>query len=331
MYEIDGKSFFQIEKKGLIDFEINNENKQNEIMEYIMNKNETKNELNHTEETLNYSEESEEEITQEEIIFNHYQLIDIVDYITSEEEISKCPFNKLEDFIKLCEDMGIETEDNCSIIKFDQANNIKLKNVTLWGTKEGLFEFFENKKMKETIEYFKNQYINKSGIFLLINKDNNLAYIIIWPGNLNYMYKKLDEPQKSLLLSLVRNGFTLSNNNVICLSKKQHNEFDFQSIKEFNKKGIYKPIFEEVKFNEQTNDFFKIDKDIQIEYSINEIGGKLKFIKSNNSSIFLYVLREGKINSTLYHNKSFNTLNFEEENIILDEQLSISPEIYLYF
>ena len=331
--KIDGNDFFEIQKNDLIEtFEINDENKQNEIMEYIINKNK-KNELNHSkevinhsEEILNYSEESEEEITQTEIIFNHYQLIDVVDYITSEEEISKCPFNKLEDFIKLCEDMGIETEDNCSIIKFDQANNIKLKSVTLWGTKEGLFEFFENKKMKKTIEYFKNQDINKTGIFLLINKDNNLAYIIIWPGNLNYMYKKIDEPQKDILLSLVRNGFSLSNNNVICLSKKQHEEFDFQSIKKFNKEGIYKPIFEEVKFTEQTNDFFKIDKDIQIEYTKNERDGKLKYIKSNNSSIFLYFLTKENIQSKIYYNTSMEALNFKEENIIFDEQFSISPQ-----
>ena len=111
--KIDGKSFFDIQKNDLIEtFEVNDENKQNEIMEYIINKIKKKNELNH-------SEESEEEITQTEIIFNHYQLIDVVDIITSEEEISKCPFNKLEDCIKLCEDMGIETEDNCSLIKLD--------------------------------------------------------------------------------------------------------------------------------------------------------------------------------------------------------------------
>ena len=42
--------------------------------------------------------------------------------------------------------MKINSEDNCSKIDFDQANEIKLKTLCLWGTKEGLLDFL-NKSM----------------------------------------------------------------------------------------------------------------------------------------------------------------------------------------
>ena len=159
--------------------------------------------------------------------------------------------------------MKIDSEDNCSKINFDQANDIKLNTVTLWGTKEGLFEFFEKKKMYKTMEYLndeKNK--NLSGIILSIKEDRSFAYIIVWPGKMSYIYKQLDEPQKGLLLSLVRIGFSLSDNSVICLSEQQINEFDYKAIKELNNLNAYKLTVGEVKFNDN-NDFLKIeDKNI---------------------------------------------------------------------
>ncbi len=44
----------------------------------------------------------------------------------------------------------------------------------------------------------------------------------------------MDQPQKSLLLSLVRIGLFLSDNSVICLSEKQINEFDYYAIEKFD-------------------------------------------------------------------------------------------------
>ena len=68
--------------------------------------------------------------------FKHYLLIDILEYETSEEDINKCPSNNLQEFIQLCEDMNINNEDNCAKIDFDQADEIKLKTATIWGTKK---------------------------------------------------------------------------------------------------------------------------------------------------------------------------------------------------
>ena len=53
--------------------------------------------------------------------------------------------------------MNIDNKNNCSEIQFDQADKIKLKTVTLWGTKEGLFEFFEKRKMQKNYRIFQRR------------------------------------------------------------------------------------------------------------------------------------------------------------------------------
>ena len=160
--------------------------------------------------------------------------------------------------------MDINNENNCAKINFDQADKIKLKSATLWGTKEGLFEFFEERKMKRTIEYFKDEKIG-SGVVLVIKEDKSFAYIIIWPGKMSYLYKEYDEPQKSLLLTLLRIGFSLSNDYIFCLSKEQRNEFDFQGINELYNANAFKITIGEVKFNDNNNDFFFFFKNIKIK------------------------------------------------------------------
>ena len=47
--------------------------------------------------------------------------------------------------------MNIETKNNCTEIAFSQANEIKIKSVTLWGRNEGLLEFFDKKNMMKTL------------------------------------------------------------------------------------------------------------------------------------------------------------------------------------
>ena len=275
---------------------------------------------------------SEIEEPKEEQIFKQYLLIEIIEYITSEEEINKCPNNKLEDFIQLCEDMKIDSEDNCSKINFDQANDIKLKTVTLWGTKEGLFEFFEKKKMYKTLEYLKDEKNkNLSGIILSIKEDRSFAYIIVWPGKMSYIYKQLDEPQKGLLLSLVRIGFSLSDNSVICLSEQQMNEFDYKAIKELNNLNAYKLTVGEVKFNEN-NDFLKIeDKNIEIEFASNELEGEMKDIKVNGSSVFIYIMTKDNIIYDSFNKVSYNKLDFNHENILISEDFEMNEnDLYIF-
>ena len=139
------------------------------------------------------SEEMNEQIEEEEK-YKHFELIEISNYFTSEGEINKCPFNNIEGFIELCNFMGIKNEDNCKIIDFDQANKINLKVSTVLGTIDALYEFFKNKKMFDTLKYFQNINNKNGGIYLIINEDKSFGYIIIWPGNMKYLYKKVDEP-----------------------------------------------------------------------------------------------------------------------------------------
>ena len=93
-------------------------------------------------------EEEDEEEEEKEENFKNFHLIDIEDYITSEDEYNKCPFNKTEGFIELCNFFNIYNKENCSDINFEDASSKQLKVSTLWGTIDALFEFFEKKIWK---------------------------------------------------------------------------------------------------------------------------------------------------------------------------------------
>ena len=223
--------------------------------------------------------------------------------------------------------MNIETKNNCTEIAFSQANEIKIKSVTLWGTKEGLLEFFDQKNMMKTREYFKKRDKNlKSGIFLLIKEDKSFAYIVIWPGKMTYQYQKLDEPQKDLLLSLVRIGLSLSDNSVICLTKIQQNEFDFQALKNINNKWAYKPTIGEVTINKNDYDFFNLNEDIEIEMDSEEINENMNIIKLNGSSIFLSSQLLDNSNVEIYSNTPEQKINFNEENVLIDKNINYRPK-----
>ena len=323
--EIDGEQFFTLEESDLGDLEID-ENQRKEIVEFLekskkMLISETKEKESDNTENI----EVEEEQINEEEVFHHFLLIEVVEYITSEEEINKCPFNHREGFAELCKYMNIETKENCSTINYDQANNYKLKSATLWGTKDALFQFFDKRKMNKSLDFFKNK-ANSSGIYLLIKEDKSFAYIVIWPGKMTYLYRRMDEPQKDLLLSLVRTGFTLSNNNIISLTEKEQNEFDFQATKYFNSGGTYKSTVGEVKFQQNSDDFFKIEDDLDIKYQKEEFGGELKEIKTNNSSVFLYISTKETINSEEFDKIPMNKLNFNIKNVCFDSDFNLSPD-----
>ena len=307
---ITGKEFF--DKEIISEFQLNDKAKK-EIFNYIDDYN-------------NKSEEEEDEIIDKEEEFKYFHLIDIIEYLTSEEEYSKCPFNKKEGFIELCNFMGIENKDNCTKINFEQASKINIKISTIWGSKESLFEFFESKKMKNVLEFFKNNKNDSGGIYLLINMDKSFAYNLIWPGKMNYLYKKLDEPQKDLLLSLVRIGFSLSNDNIICLSEKQKNEFDFKKIKELKSEGIFRATEGKLATQSEEN-YFKLGEESDIKYSLQT--EKIKKFKLNNSSIFLYISKNESVNFEVYDKIPNSKLNFNAENIILNENFELT-EVNLY-
>ena len=306
--EIDGNQFFELGPDDLSDLSISEEI-QREILNYI-----------NTQESEEEEEEENDEQIDEEEKYKHFELINIIGYSTSEGEYNKCPYNKKEGFIELCNFMGIKNKENCETIDFDQANKIKLKVSTIWGSIEALFEFFESKKMYNTIEYFKNNNNKLGGIYLLIKEDKSFGYIIIWPGKMNYLYKKLEEPQKDLLLSLVRIGFSLSDNNIICLTEKQKNEFDFQAIKIFNKEEIPEPTEGQLNILEEES-YFKLGEDLEIKYDFDE---KITNFKLNNSSLFFYIPKDETLNPVVYDKISKDKLNYNVENVIISKYFELS-------
>ena len=138
-----------------------------------------------------------------------------------------------------------------------------------------------------------------------------------------YQYKQLDEPQKSLLLSLVRIGFSLSDDNVICLTENQSKDFDFQAINEFNNINAFKPTIGELKYNQISDDIFKIDKNINIEISLNEIDGKIKNIATNGNNIFIYILTDESTSCKHFYKMPYNKLNFNDKNIYINEKFNL--------
>ena len=160
-YEVNGENFFEMESNELDDdYKIDKEI-QKKIMNYIKKrkkeeeeeekrKKEEEERKKKEEEEKNKKEEEKEEEEEEkeeekEEYFQNFQLINIEDYITSEDEYNKCPFNKTEGFIELCNFFNIYNKENCSEINFEDANSKQLKVSTLWGTIDALFEFFEKK------------------------------------------------------------------------------------------------------------------------------------------------------------------------------------------
>lgn len=253
-------------------------------------------------------------------------MIEIAKYFTSEGEYNKCPFNKIEGFIELCNFMGIENKENCKIIDFDQANKMSLKVSTVLGTIDALYEFFQNKKMFDTLKYFQNINNKYGGIYLIIKEDKSFGYIIIWPGNMKYLYKKIDEPQKDLLLSLVRIGFSLCEENIICLTEKQKDEFDFQAFKELESEDIPQATESKINFFEvENNSYFKLGKDLEIKFQFN-INETINDFKLNDNSIFLYISSGDSLKIEPFDKMPKENLNYNIENVIINENFELDGE-----
>ena len=331
--EVDGNVLFSL--TSLEQYYINEETEK-KILDYINKikseeKNKDSNNLNlvKIEKDLNNEEEIIEQIKEEEK-YKHFELIEITNYFTSEGEYNKCPFNKTEGFIELCNFMGIDNKENCKIIDFDQANKMNLKVSTVWGTIDALYEFFKIRKMFDTLEYFKKNKNKYGGIYLIIKEDKSFGYIIIWPGNMKYLYKKLEEPQKDLLLSLVRIGFSLCEENIICLTENQKDEFDFQGFKELESEDIPQAIESKLNIFEEETSYFKLGKDLEIKYEFNN-DEAIDDFKLNNNSIFLNISFKDSIIYHLFDKMPTESLNFNEGNIIINKNFDLKGEKFYNF
>ena len=251
---IEIEEFIKSDDYNLKDYEINEEYEKFKIkiIVELLRKGKTKNkEKNGINIDLNNNEKLEDnkkENLKQDILINNadmddifiYSLIEIYYYDTSQNEYTRGFKNPIEEFKNICRDFNIKCNDELTEIDYKTAGEIKLTSFMLWGSKDGLNRFFKEKKFETVRDYFfqKNErdyafQEKKAGIYLLVDSNTKSAYMIVWPGNLSYKYSKIDEPNNDLLLTLVRFGFSLSSNSILCLSEEEINSFDPEGYKIF--------------------------------------------------------------------------------------------------
>ena len=177
------------------------------ILELIKQKNEKRNISKNLNESNNNNEEKQNEknnknnekycSSTDKYLF--YSMIEIYNYETSQDEITTGLQNPINEFQKLCDDFKINCQNNCTFIDYNEAYKYKLSSFMIWGSKESLYQFFKDNNIKEALNYFEKNN-DKEGIYLCLNVDKNIGFLIIWPGKLNY---DCEEPSNSILLTLV--------------------------------------------------------------------------------------------------------------------------------
>ena len=263
----------------------NRENSFNNLNLNLKEKENEKNDNLNQEETkldipIIYNKKKEENqiiIENEETEEYIYSVIEVYNYDTSQNEYAKGFKNPINEFENICNNFNIDySKEKLTYINYEQAYNINLTSYMLWGSKEGLKKYFTEKNINLPKLYFFNEGNNniqndyflekKGGIYLYIKKEKKKreAYTIVWPGNLIYKYYKIDEPNNSLLLTLVRFGFSLSSNSILCLSDEEINKFDYNGYQIFinEEEAGFKATTHTYEFNEEKKDIeFKLENE----------------------------------------------------------------------
>ena len=247
-----------------------------------------------------------------------YSAIEAFKYETSQGEITVGLINPIEQFKKICDDFKINYENECTFIDYDQAKKIELSTFMLWGSKESLNQFFKYNKINNACKYFnENKEIKKKpGIYLCVNIQKKVGYLIIWPGNLSYQYSDIEEPNDTILLTLIRYGFSLSPNSIICLCKNEIDNFNFKGYDIFEDIGssgfdtersriVIKVIKEKT---------FKLGKKEILMGSLKEELYNKKIIgaKINHNCLLLNEEKGGMINTM---KKKINFIEFTQKHI----------------
>ena len=166
--------------------------------------------------------------------YNLYSLIELYNYETSQEDITSGLINPIKEYQKLCKDFNIDFRNDGTYLNYKQALKIKISTSMIWGTKESLKEFFEDQGIKNALPYFEQkERNNKAGIYLCINKETLYSFLIIWPGELDYQYSRIDEPKDNVLLTLIRYGFSISSNSILCFNNNEMKDFNFEGYEIF--------------------------------------------------------------------------------------------------
>ena len=266
--------------------------------------------------------------------YNIYSMIELYNYETSQEDIASGLRNPINEFQKLCKDFNIDFEKDGTFIDYQKATKIKISTSMLWGTKESLEQFFIENGINNAISYFKHAEVkDKAGIYLCINKESLNALLILWPGNLDYQYTKIDEPNDNILLTLIRYGFTISSNSILCFTKDEIKKFNFDGYKIFEDVDTKAFDVERSKIiiNTIKQKIFTIGekKEIKLDAQM-KFKNKITNNIINQNCLLLYEEKENSLNTKTNINNIEDFLKFNSEyDIFFDNNFEyIKPSVF---
>ena len=287
----------------------------------------------------NYSEENTNTLVDSEYNdskYSFYCVVEVYEYETSQGDIVYGMKNPIEEFKRLCEDFHVTYEKECEKIEYKEADKTELSSFMIWGSKEGISFFLEKKKIKQSFDEFmnNNNYDNKAGIYFCVDIIKNIGYLIIWTGKFTYQYSKISDTNNNMLLTLIRYGFYLSPNSILCLSKNEINELNINGYKICQDKSIVLCDSEtnqiDIDYEEK---YFKIKEKKNLALGIDSFNQK-KIIESKSriSHNILLVFEESKnVNHEEIKTKDCNEfwLNESKLTLFFDQDFEIDqPEIF---
>ena len=287
-----------------------------------------KNENIQRDENSTFSIKKENNIEDEdEYLF--YCVIEVFEYQTSQRDITLGLRNPKDEYQRICMDFNIKYDEETSYLDYDEANKYQLSTFMLWGSKESLFSFLKFHKIKIAIDSLENKNNEKSGIYLCINKATKIAYLIIWPGKKSYEYSKIDEPNDSILLTLIRYGFYLSRNSILCLSNNEIEEFNYNGYEIFQdpESSAFLTERNQVLVNENINKIFKIEETNHFIEGLKDILKEKKIVdaKINQNCILLSEELKDAIKTSKIEKKKFDEFILYESkfDIYFEENFGI--------
>ena len=269
-----------------------------------------------------------------------YSMIELYNYETSQEEITSGLINPINEFQELCKDFNIDFKDEGTNIDYNKAMEIKISSSMLWGTRESLFQFFSDNGINSAITYFQQkERINKAGIYLCINKRTNkeeslYAFLIIWPGELDYKYNKIDKPNDNLLLTLIRYGFYITSNSILCFTNDEIKELNMEGYEIFKEVNsiAYEAERSKILINDNKQKSFEIGKKKVIKLEENKFENKITNKLLNQNCLLIYEER----NNVSFHDTTINNiddfLNYNSNyDILFDKNFEfINPIVFYY-
>lgn len=173
-----------------------------------------------------------------------------------------------------------------------------------------------------------NENDNKAGIYFCIDITKKLGYIIIWSGKFSYQYSKLSETNESMLLTLIRYGFYLSSNSIICLTNNEVDDFDMKGFEIFQDDSTN--VFQTETNTIEINNFIEKNVKVNEKKILKEGTEKLKNIiksKINQKNLIFFKESNKIIDSTKIKNKNFFEFirNESKFDLYFEDSFEIQP------